>query len=583
MATPLPSLALPKFTRSNYGGFTATEDYVPGDANLFADAFQQINETRTAERAKRLEEQKKNATAAAKQEQNEITWMLNTVRTDQDLIDKNLSELGVNNKQPRGLVNGWITEKAKNEMMANRTSYSAQERLAYQKTADGYGQKLNQLQTLLPSIQKARVLAADNFGKNINTINFQGGASTVGLTDRQARVTEAIIAQSTGIGHNMSETVFFDEKTNGMAVRMNSDELRLKYGPQGVVITASDYQSFSPKLVPLDDKEIGEDLATNNILKNGTLSTEYYRKENVTTKNKNGVTTTKEKVIYDNEKIASATNLAISPIAQARLANGTAQMSYQATIIPNIGDNILNLDKTISTIQDPELKKRLEEMNGKTYKEALPKLVQGGGNVGGNTYDDVSQLIYKQAYVEYAIQTYKLKKEDPANIKITPNNDSKNGTNKDINQRSLEIINKFKKLIESQEGTGSTNSGSGGSGRLNKKLNPTDVAAFLTDYGINQVYTLQQLKDQKFKDANNKEINIEKDYGDDILFVYDNDEIKPIKAFTKNPTIKSVIEGYRSILKETNASAADQKAWDTATADLYNVDYTQEKEPLPTK
>ena len=122
MATPLPSLALPKFTRSNYGGFTATEDYVPGDANLFADAFQQINETRTAERAKKLEEQKKNATAAAKQEQDEITWMLNTVRTDQDLIDKNLSELGVNNKQPRGLVNGWITEKAKNEMMANTFS-----------------------------------------------------------------------------------------------------------------------------------------------------------------------------------------------------------------------------------------------------------------------------------------------------------------------------------------------------------------------------------------------------------------------------------------------------------------------------
>ena len=566
MATPLPSLALPKFTRSNYGGFTATEDYVPGDANLFADAFQQINETRTAERAKKLEEQKKNATAAAKQEQDEITWMLNTVRTDQDLIDKNLSELGVNNKQPRGLVNGWITEKAKNEMMANRTSYSAQERVAYQKIADGYGQKLNQLQTLLPSVQKAGVLAADNFGKNINTINFQGGASTVGLTDRQARVTEAIIAQSTGIGHNMSETVFFDEKTNGMAVRMNSDELRLKYGPQGVVITASDYQSFSPKLVPLDDKEIGEDLATNSILKNGTLSTEYYRKENVTTENENGVTTTKEKVIYDNEKIAADTNLAVAPIAQARLVNGTAQMSYQATIIPSIGNKILNLDRAIYTIQDPELKKQLEEMNGKTYKEALPKLIQGGGNIGGNTYDDVSQLIYKQAFVEYAIQTYKLKKEDQADTKRTPTNTTAtNGTEVPGEKRALEIRKKLRKLVKSQ----------GTEWGPTAIVDPTKVAEFLNDYGINQVFTLQQLKDQKFKNADEEEINIEEEYGNDALFVIDDGEIKPIKAFTKNPTIKSLVEGYRSVLKETKASAADQKAWDTATADLYNVDPTK--------
>ena len=566
MATPLPSLALPKFTRSNYGGFTATEDYVPGDANLFADAFQQINETRTAERAKKLEEQKKNATAAAKQEQDEITWMLNTVRTDQDLIDKNLSELGVNNKQPRGLVNGWITEKARNEMMANRTSYSAEERIAYQKNADEYGQKLAQLQALFPSVQKAGVLAADNFGKNINTINFQGGASTVGLTDRQARVTEAIIAQSTGIGHNMSETVFFDEKTNGMAVRMNSDELRLKYGPQGVVITASDYQSFSPKLVPLDDKEIGEDLATNSILTNGTLSTEYYRKENVTTENENGVTTTKEKVIYDNEKIAADTNLAVAPIAQARLVNGTAQMSYQATIITSIGDNILNLDKTISTIQDPELKKRLEEMNGKTYKEALPELIQGGGNVGGNTYDDVSQLIYKQAFVEYAIQTYKLKKENQADTKRTPTNTTAtNGKEVPGEKRALEIRKKLRKLVKSQ----------GTEWGPTAIVDPTKVAEFLNDYGINQVFTLQQLKDQKFKNADEEEINIEEEYGNDALFVIDDGEIKPIKAFTKNPTIKSLVEGYRSVLKETKASAADQKAWDTATADLYNVDPTK--------
>lgn len=568
MATPLPSLALPKFTRSNYGGFTATEDYVPGDANLFADAFQQINETRTAERAKKLEEQKKNATAAAKREQDEITWMLNTVRTDQDLIDKNLSELGVNNKQPRGLVNGWITEKARNEMMANRTSYSAEERIAYQKIADGYGQKLAQLQALFPSVQKAGVLAADNFGKNINTINFQGGASTVGLTDRQARVTEAIIAQSTGIGHNMSETVFFDEKTNGMAVRMNSDELRLKYGPQGVVITASDYQSFSPKLVPLDDKEIGEDLATNNILINNTLSTEYYRKEDVTTKNENGVTTTKEKVIYDNEKLAADTNLAVAPTAQSRLVNGTAQMSWQATILTSIGDNILNLDKTISTIQDPELKKQLEEMNGKTYKEALPELIQGGGNVGGNTYDDVSQLIYKQGYVEYAIQTYKLKKEDQADTKRTPTNTTAtNGKEVSGEKRALEIKNKLDAFIKKQDlrpGWGPTTI-----------LNPTKVAEFLNDYGINQVFTLQQLKDQKFKNDKEEEINIEEEYGNDVLFVIDNGEIKPIKAFTKNPTIKSLVEGYRSVLKETNASAADQKAWDTATADLYNVDPTK--------
>ena len=568
MATPLPSLALPKFTRSNYGGFTATEDYVPGDANLFADAFQQINETRTAERAKKLEEQKKNATAAAKREQDEITWMLNTVRTDQDLIDKNLSELGVNNKQPRGLVNGWITEKARNEMMANRTSYSAEERIAYQKIADGYGQKLAQLQALFPSVQKAGVLAADNFGKNINTINFQGGASTVGLTDRQARVTEAIIAQSTGIGHNMSETVFFDEKTNGMAVRMNSDELRLKYGPQGVVITASDYQSFSPKLVPLDDKEIGEDLATNNILINNTLSTQYYRKEDVTTKNENGVTTTKEKVIYDNEKLAADTNLAVAPTAQSRLVNGTAQMSWQATILTSIGDNILNLDKTISTIQDPELKKQLEEMNGKTYKEALPELIQGGGNVGGNTYDDVSQLIYKQGYVEYAIQTYKLKKEDQADTKRTPTNTTAtNGKEVSGEKRALEIKNKLDAFIKKQDlrpGWGPTTI-----------LNPTKVAEFLNDYGINQVFTLQQLKDQKFKNDKEEEINIEEEYGNDVLFVIDNGEIKPIKAFTKNPTIKSLVEGYRSVLKETNASAADQKAWDTATADLYNVDPTK--------
>ena len=88
--------------------------------------------------------------------------------------------------------------------------------------------------------------------------------------------------------------------------------------------------------------------------------------------------------------------------------------------------------------------------------------------------------------------------------------------------------------------------------------------------------TLQKTEyQQKRKNADEEEINIEEEYGNDALFVIDDGEIKPIKAFTKNPTIKSLVEGYRSVLKETKASAADQKAWDTATADLYNVDPTK--------
>lgn len=139
-----------------------------------------------------------------------------------------------------------------------------------------------------------------------------------------------------------------------------------------------------------------------------------------------------------------------------------------------------------------------------------------------------------------------------------------------ISSRALEIRNQLEALIPKKN----TNDPNGKEGVLmyDSNIDPAKVAKVINKYGINEVLTLQQIKDQGLDEK-----GLEDRDKDDQLFVLYKEELKPIKAFTKNPTIKGLVEGYRNILEETGASAADKKAWNTATADLYNVDSTQGK------
>ena len=135
-----------------------------------------------------------------------------------------------------------------------------------------------------------------------------------------------------------------------------------------------------------------------------------------------------------------------------------------------------------------------------------------------------------------------------------------NGSGKGkLDPRALEIRDQLQGLIKS-------NGTEWGPGAI---VESTEVAEVLNNYGVNNVLTLQQIKDQGLEGS------IENRDKEDSIFILDDNKLKPIKAFTQNPTIKSLIEGYRTILNETGASAADKKAWNDATSDLYSIDITQ--------
>tara|TARA_R110000744_G_scaffold81777_1_gene160535 strand:- start:70 stop:558 length:489 start_codon:yes stop_codon:yes gene_type:complete len=135
-----------------------------------------------------------------------------------------------------------------------------------------------------------------------------------------------------------------------------------------------------------------------------------------------------------------------------------------------------------------------------------------------------------------------------------------NGSGKGkLDPRALEIRDQLQGLIKS-------NGTEWGPGAI---VESTEVAEVLNNYGVNNVLTLQQIKDQGLEGS------IENRDKEDSIFILDDNKLKPIKAFTQNPTIKSLIEGYRTILNETGASAADKKAWNDATSDLYSIDITK--------
>ena len=135
-----------------------------------------------------------------------------------------------------------------------------------------------------------------------------------------------------------------------------------------------------------------------------------------------------------------------------------------------------------------------------------------------------------------------------------------NGSGKGkLDPRALEIRDQLQGLIKS-------NGTEWGPGAI---VESTEVAEVLNNYGVNNVLTLQQIKDQGLEGS------IENRDKEDSIFILDDNKLKPIKAFTQNPTIKGLIEGYRTILNETGASAADKKAWNDATSDLYSIDITK--------
>jgi len=181
-------------------------------------------------------------------------------------------------------------------------------------------------------------------------------------------------------------------------------------------------------------------------------------------------------------------------------------------------------------------------------------------------WDDEIQDKYNKAYVNYNLNNF-LKRDRQINIEeykepVKVEKKSVKGGVK-ISPRALEIKNQLATLIPKKN----TNDPSGKEGVLmyDSNIDPAKVAKVINKYGINEVLTLQQIKDQGLDEE-----GLEDRDKDDQLFVLYKGELKPIKAFTKNPTIKGLVEGYRNVLEETGASAADQKAWNDATASFYN-------------
>ena len=397
MATPLPNRALPRFTRANYGTILPQE-FVP-ETNIGLEAIS----TFSALRAKKLEEEKKNLTEAGKKEQNEITWLLNFKRTNQDKIDKNLSKLGPNNTQLRNYIsNDLLDKEAYYSMLANKETSDGKLRLEYQRLADQYGNRIQNTLDLIPNVSTALANFKNDYEKNINTINSEGGTATLGISELERKTVDALTAQA-GMGNNVSEEIFYNEKSGGMAVRVNSDEIRLKYGPQGIVLNNKDYKQFLPSKVPNDTAELENDLQKIKMFVNGKLNKERYFTKSIT---KDGRTIEKYNeiaIIKDLEETSSA-------IAISRLGSNNAQISYQNTLLPSIGDQKIDFDKLINAVSDPEFKKQLKKIQakGETYKEALPFLTDGEGNIGGNTYDIVSQTLYTQAFTDFAAKKFKI-------------------------------------------------------------------------------------------------------------------------------------------------------------------------------
>lgn len=398
MATPLPNRALPRFTRANYGTILPQE-FVP-ETNIGLEAIS----TFSALRAKKLEEEKKNLTEAGKKEQNEITWLLNFKRTNQDKIDKNLSKLGPNNTQLRNYIsNDLLDKEAYYSMLANRETSDGKLRLEYQRLADQYGNRIQNTLDLIPNVSNALASFKKDYEENINTINYEGGTATLGISELERKTVDALTAQA-GMGNNVSEEIFYNEKSGGMAVRINSDEIRLKYGPQGIVLNNDDYKQFLPSKVPNDTAELEEDLTGEaGMFINGKLNKERYFTKSITEDGRTIEEYNEIAIIKDLEEISSA-------IAISRLSSNNAQISYQNTLLPSIGDQKIDFDKLINAVSDPEFKKQLKKIQakGETYKEALPFLTDGEGNIGGNTYDIVSQTLYTQAFTDFAAKKFKI-------------------------------------------------------------------------------------------------------------------------------------------------------------------------------
>jgi hypothetical protein len=114
---------------------------------------------------------------------------------------------------------------------------------------------------------------------------------------------------------------------------------------------------------------------------------------------------------YDDDAIARDLENVSNAIAQSRLSNGNnAQISYQNTLLPFIGNEKINFEELLKGTTDPEIRKQLKEMQakGKTYREVLPVLKEGDGNIGGSTYDIISQTLYIEAFNDFAAKKFKI-------------------------------------------------------------------------------------------------------------------------------------------------------------------------------
>jgi len=555
MAT-LTQKPLPKFSRSNYGDVArVTEDII-----YIASPFEGMVKNISAKKALRLEKEKENATAAAKAQQDQIKYRLDYYNTRSEEINKNLSKLGLNNTQLRDLITSYLDIEANYAAQANNISYTNEQRLNFQREQEVYSNRIENLQGMIPAYQSATALALKGFGKEINDVGFEGGVTDVGVGKEKSKLDEAIFTMASGIGSNITQEFIYNPASNGMAVQISSDEIIKKYGGP-LIVDQGELKGYSPNIVPEDTKDLKNDLEGKEgtgILKNGVLNEQRYllpqTTETITIAGKQATRTVQR---YDVKQAKADLAQAVNAMAQGRLSNQGAQISYQNTLLPLIGEETINLSSAITALKenesDPEVIKKYQSLNGKTFQKGFPELVQGDGNTGKSLYSDLSQVIYEQALQRFADKKFSVAR--PAKysaLKFVP---GQKGGNKlqNLDLRKLQLVQEFQDAVAAVADLGSL--------KLDRTSAPGEVFPLLTATNMK--------KQIKGTDAVRilQKFNIPAQItADGNLAVGDGSvdpKTKKFKttislAFKQQPNLYGVLEAYRSTLPAGEKNEFDQ-------------------------
>ena len=557
MAT-IPQKALPKFSRSNYGDVARiTEDII-----YVSSPFEGMVKNISAKKALRLEKEKENATAAAKAQQDQIKYRLDYYNTRSEEINKNLSESNLNNTQLRDLIANYLDTEANYAAMANNIAYTNEQRLDFQREQEKYSNQIENLQGMVPALQGAMALTLKSFGEDINDVGSEGGATTVGGGKGRAKIDNAMITMSTGIGTDFKQEFFYNPAANGMAIRISSKEILEEYG-EPLVVNQADLMNYVPNTVPEDTKELKADLEGKDgsgILKNGGLNIDKYRlpatQQTITIAGKKAVRNVER---FDNAQAKADMAQIVNAFAQGRLSNQSAQLSYQNTLLPLVGEETINLTSVISALEnselsaDAELLERYKKINGKTFKKGLPELLQGDGNIGKSLYDEVSQVVYEQALQRFADNKFGV--AQPAKysaLKFIPGQKGGNKLEK-LDLRKLQLVQDFQDAVAAVADLGNL--------KLDPASAPGEVFPLLT--APNMKKTIKGSDAVKILQRFNIPAQITQN---GMLAVGDgsvDSKTKKYKtteslAFKQQPNLYGVLEAYRSTLPAGEKNEFDQ-------------------------